>query len=85
MRLLAVCVFAVIAFGIHVAEHEYAGFVEWARSQIELYAEMFRKQVYSSDIDQRTIEDAIKITELQSKKVCSRSPSDMEAVFTLPW
>ncbi|EMD31124.1 hypothetical protein CERSUDRAFT_109603 [Gelatoporia subvermispora B] len=51
-------------------ENEVAScFVEWAKHQIELYAEMFRRQVYSSDIDQETIEDAIKITHLQSRKL----------------
>ena len=30
---------------------------------------MFRKQVYSSDIDPRTIDEAIQITHLQSKKL----------------
>ena len=29
----------------------YIGFIEWAREQIENYAEMFRKQVYTSDVD----------------------------------
>ncbi|TBU58130.1 hypothetical protein BD310DRAFT_927740 [Dichomitus squalens] len=51
-------------------ENEVASsFVEWARQQIELYAEMFRKQVYSSDVDARTIDDAIQITHVQSKKL----------------
>ncbi|KAI0714572.1 hypothetical protein C8Q76DRAFT_727239 [Earliella scabrosa] len=51
-------------------ENEVASsFVEWAKQQIEVYAEMFRKQVYSSDIDPRTIDDAIQITHLQSKKL----------------
>ena len=46
-----------------------AGFIEWAREQIENYAEMFRKQVYSSDVDLQTVQDAIKVTYLQSKRV----------------
>ncbi|KAI0779029.1 hypothetical protein BD413DRAFT_632875 [Trametes elegans] len=46
-----------------------SSFVEWARQQIELYAEMFRKQVYSSDIDERTIDEAIQITHVQSRKL----------------
>lgn len=37
--------------------------------QIEKFAEMFRKQVYSSDVDSETIDDAITITKTQSKKV----------------
>ncbi|KAH9884631.1 hypothetical protein C8Q73DRAFT_660739 [Cubamyces lactineus] len=43
--------------------------VEWAKQQVELYAEMFRKQVYSSDIDPHVIEEAIQITHIQSKKL----------------
>lgn len=30
---------------------------------------MFRKQVYSSDADRQTIEEAIKITQSQSRRV----------------
>lgn len=37
---------------------------------METYAEMFRKQVYSSDVDQKTIDEALKITYAQSRKVC---------------
>ncbi|GBE77202.1 Exocyst complex component EXO84 [Sparassis crispa] len=51
-------------------ENEVAScFVEWARKQMEVYAEMFRKQVYSTDVDQETIEEAIKITHIQSRKL----------------
>ncbi|OBZ68581.1 Exocyst complex component EXO84 [Grifola frondosa] len=51
-------------------ENEVASsFVEWAKHQIELYAEMFRKQVYSSDVDPKTIDEAIQITQIQSKKL----------------
>ncbi|KAI0370103.1 hypothetical protein BV20DRAFT_1044076 [Pilatotrama ljubarskyi] len=46
-----------------------SSFVEWAKQQIELFAEMFRKQVYSSDVDPATIDEAIQITHLQSKKL----------------
>lgn len=50
-------------------ENEVASFfIEWAKKQVELYAELFRKQVYSSDVDKQTVEDAIKITHMQSKK-----------------
>ena len=45
------------------------GFIEWAKEQIHSYAEMFRKQVYSSDADRQTIEEAIKITQSQSRRV----------------
>ena len=46
-----------------------AGFIEWAREQMETYTEMFRKQVYGSDVDLKKAQDAIKITYLQSKRV----------------
>ncbi|THH02363.1 hypothetical protein EW026_g529 [Hermanssonia centrifuga] len=53
-------------------ENEVAScFIEWAKSQIQSYAEMFRKQVYTSDTDPATVEEAIKLTRLQSKRVCS--------------
>lgn len=45
-------------------------FVQWAKGQIEKYAEMFRKQVYSLDVDPEIINVAIKVTKAQSKKVC---------------
>lgn len=48
--------------------HLLLGFVEWAKIQIEQYAEMFRKQVFNSDVDKQTIEDCIKITQSTSKK-----------------
>lgn len=51
-------------------ENEVASsFIDWAKKQMETYAEMFRKQVYSSDVDQRTIDDALKITYSQSRKL----------------
>ncbi|EKM61512.1 uncharacterized protein PHACADRAFT_135232 [Phanerochaete carnosa HHB-10118-sp] len=51
-------------------ENEVAScFVEWAKKQVEAYAEMFRKQVYGSDVDPQTVEDAKKITQAHSKKL----------------
>lgn len=47
-----------------------AGFIDWAKGQIERYAEMFRKQVYSSDVEKSTVDEASRITYSQSKKVC---------------
>lgn len=37
--------------------------------QIEDYASMFRKQVFSSDVDDDTIQDCIKTAQTQSEKV----------------
>lgn len=46
--------------------------VQWAREQIERYAEMFKKQVHGSDVASQTVQDCIEITRLQSNKVSSR-------------
>lgn len=43
--------------------------ITWAKQQIEKYAEIFRKQVYSKDVDPQIVEDALSITRAQSKKV----------------
>ncbi|KAJ3484324.1 hypothetical protein NLI96_g5729 [Meripilus lineatus] len=51
-------------------ENEVASsFVEWAKHEVMNFAEMFRKQVYGPDVDPQVVEDAIKITHLQSKKL----------------
>lgn len=44
-------------------------FIDWAKFQIQDFATMFRKQVYTSDVDKKTVEDALAITYTQSKKV----------------
>ncbi|EGO31220.1 hypothetical protein SERLADRAFT_432868 [Serpula lacrymans var. lacrymans S7.9] len=49
-----------------------SGFIDWAKKQIEAYAEMFRKQVYSSDVETQTVDEALRITYSQSKKVIFR-------------
>ncbi|KAI0686819.1 hypothetical protein BC835DRAFT_1420137 [Cytidiella melzeri] len=46
-----------------------SSFVQWAKVQVEKYGEMFRKQVYSLDVDPEVIDGAIKATKLQSKKL----------------
>ncbi|TFY73945.1 hypothetical protein EWM64_g10067, partial [Hericium alpestre] len=57
-------------------ENEVAScFIDWAKKQIELYAEMFRRQVYSSDVDEKTVAEALKVTHSQSRKV-SRTLTD---------
>ncbi|CAL1693849.1 unnamed protein product [Somion occarium] len=51
-------------------ENEVASsFIEWAKQQIEIFAEMFRKQVFGPDVDARTVDEAIKVTHAQSKKL----------------
>jgi hypothetical protein len=44
-------------------------FIDWAKFQIQDFSSMFRKQVYTSDDDLKTIEGALAITYTQSKKV----------------
>lgn len=44
-------------------------FITWTKERIEDYAEIFRKQVYSKDVDQSVVDDAIAINQQQSKKV----------------
>jgi len=51
-------------------ENEVAScFIDWAKQQIENYAEMFRKQVYISDVESKTVDEALQITYSQSKKL----------------
>lgn len=51
-------------------ENEVASsFITWAKEGIQSYAETFRKQVYSKDVDPKVVEDAIQITHTQSKKL----------------
>lgn len=46
------------------------GFVEWAKQQMNVYADLFRKQVFVSDADPKVVEQALHINKHQSKKVC---------------
>ncbi|KAF8899240.1 hypothetical protein BD779DRAFT_1690750 [Infundibulicybe gibba] len=43
--------------------------IEWTKTQLEDYAEMFRRQVYTSDVDPKVVEEALQITHSQSKKL----------------
>ncbi|KLO20158.1 hypothetical protein SCHPADRAFT_816745 [Schizopora paradoxa] len=58
-----------------------SSFVEWAKIQIEQFAEMFRKQVFNSDVDKQTIEDCIKITQNSSKKLMQDYGIDFRFLF----
>ena len=49
-------------------------FVQWAKIEVEKYAEMFRKQVYSLDVDPEVIDAAMRVTKLQSRKVSDLFP-----------
>ena len=57
-------------FGVSFPAHCLIGFVEWAKSQIEIFAEMFRIQVFCTDVDQSVVDEALNITHNQSRKVC---------------
>ncbi|TDL19395.1 hypothetical protein BD410DRAFT_774042 [Rickenella mellea] len=56
-------------------------FVEWAKVQIENYAEMFRNQVFSSDVEQSTIDECIDITHTQSRKLLQEYGLDFRFLF----
>jgi len=43
----------------------------WTKRLLEEYATIFRKQVYSKDIDPKVVQAAINITHTQSRKVCA--------------
>ncbi|KAI0027216.1 hypothetical protein K488DRAFT_62297 [Vararia minispora EC-137] len=46
-----------------------SAYIEWARQQMESFAAIFRKQVYSSDVEQKTIDEAYNITYLQHRRL----------------
>ncbi|KAF9266928.1 hypothetical protein L218DRAFT_921708 [Marasmius fiardii PR-910] len=51
-------------------ENEVASaFIDWARTQVEIYAETFRNQVYTEELEPKVIEEAMKVTYSLSKKL----------------
>ena len=60
-------------FDLSMSTHCLTGFIEWAKSQIETFAEMFRIQVFCTDVDKSVVDEALDITHNQSRKVCARS------------
>ncbi|GAA5898494.1 exocyst subunit EXO84 [Sporobolomyces salmoneus] len=42
-----------------------SGFVRWASAQVEIYAEIFGRQVYGADQDGRVIEESLEVTKAQ--------------------
>ncbi|KAH8835121.1 hypothetical protein DL96DRAFT_1666039 [Flagelloscypha sp. PMI_526] len=51
-------------------ENEVASaFIEWARQEVVKYCDMFRKQVYSDDVERKVVEEAKNITYAQSRKL----------------
>ena len=61
------CIYIVI--GVYADDVVRVAFVHWAKSQLENFAATFRKQVYTPDVDPMVVDDAMKITYTQSKKV----------------
>jgi len=43
--------------------------IDWAKKEIEAFAEIFRKQVFTPAVDPKVVEEAIRVTHPQSKKV----------------
>ncbi|KAG9032178.1 exocyst complex component exo84 [Tulasnella sp. JGI-2019a] len=51
-------------------EHDMAsGMVSWAKERIEVFATMFRRQVYGPDVDAQTIQESVQVTRLQGKRL----------------
>ena len=44
-------------------------FISWTKKELEDYAEIFRKQVYTKDVDPKVVAEAISTTLVQSRKV----------------
>lgn len=44
-------------------------FITWAKKEMESYGEIFRRQVYSKDVERSVVDDALEITYTQSRKV----------------
>lgn len=70
MKLLAVCSLLLIVSDVSFNPHRCSlAFITWTKQQLGDYATVFRKQVYSKDVDPKIVEDAIHITQSQSRKV----------------
>ncbi|KAJ7040264.1 hypothetical protein C8F04DRAFT_1208688 [Mycena alexandri] len=66
-------------------ENEVASaFIDWAKKQIEDYGELFRRQVYSSDADPKMVDEALKITYSQSKKLLQEYGLDFRFLSPSP-
>ncbi|KAI0299949.1 hypothetical protein BC826DRAFT_994353 [Russula brevipes] len=84
---LAVTIFTVIKhtadwFLASFKENEVASsFIEWAKSQIETFAEMFRIQVFSTDVDKGVVDEALRITHNQSRKLLQEFGLDFRFIL----
>ncbi|KAF7302741.1 Exocyst complex component [Mycena chlorophos] len=59
-----------------------SAFIDWARKQIEDYGELFRRQVYSPDVDKKVVDEALMITRAQSKKLLQEYGLDFRFLFS---
>ncbi|KAF8641237.1 hypothetical protein AX17_000871 [Amanita inopinata Kibby_2008] len=63
-------------------ENEVASsFIEWAKKEIEDYAEIFRKQVFTPDIERKVVLEAVKFTHTQSRKLLQEYGLDFTYLF----
>ncbi|KAK4699025.1 exocyst complex component 8, partial [Phenoliferia sp. Uapishka_3] len=52
-----------------------SGFVRWASEQVEIYAEMFRRQVYGADQDGNVIAESLEVTKAHGAMACPYIPA----------
>ncbi|KAI0275476.1 hypothetical protein BC834DRAFT_51840 [Gloeopeniophorella convolvens] len=84
---LAIAIFTVIKhtadwFLASFKENEVASsFIEWTRTQIETFAEMFRVQVFSTDVDRSVVDEALSITHNQSRKLLQEFGLDFRFIL----
>ncbi|PFH46266.1 hypothetical protein AMATHDRAFT_77745 [Amanita thiersii Skay4041] len=63
-------------------ENEVASsFIDWAKKEIEHYAEIFRRQVFTPDMNPQVIKEAVKVTHSQSKKLLQEYGLDFTYLF----
>ncbi|KAG6907950.1 hypothetical protein DXG01_006808 [Tephrocybe rancida] len=63
-------------------ENEVASaFIDWAKTQIEDFAENFRKQVFTSDVDRQVVSNALNIIYTQSRKLLQEYGLDFRYLF----
>ncbi|KAF8145500.1 hypothetical protein K438DRAFT_1991790 [Mycena galopus ATCC 62051] len=59
-----------------------AAFINWKQKQIEEYGELFQRQVYSAEVDPKVVDDALKTTYAQSKKLLQDYSLDFRFLFS---
>nr|XP_018259262.1 exocyst complex component EXO84 [Kwoniella dejecticola CBS 10117]OBR81420.1 exocyst complex component EXO84 [Kwoniella dejecticola CBS 10117] len=46
-----------------------SGFTTWAKEQIETFADMFRRQVYAPNVEQSVVDECLRVTASQNRKL----------------